>query len=234
MKDTIRTKRLTLTPMTEDELFKLADAQTNEHLKKAYGEMLAGCRAHPSEALWYTAWKITRKDGIVVGDLCFKGTQIGGEVEIGYGIEGMYRRCGYATEAVGAACSWAMRHKDVGFVSAEVEPGNSASRRVLEKNGFKSDGRGVEGHRFLKEERFIPMTMVLLCVGMVIGMVIGGVWMESMEVPMTLGMLSGMAFGAAFDAVRKKRMEECKARHEQSRKADIPSLEKGFEDSPRP
>lgn len=94
-------------------------------------------------------WRIERYDGTHVGDLCFKGLEPDGTVEIGYGISEEFQRQGYATEAVRETVAWALRDPEVSAVEAETEETNAASLRVLEKCGFVPNGTvGEEGPRF--------------------------------------------------------------------------------------
>ncbi len=147
----IKTKRLMIHTASQDEMIRFIEKQTDETLIKAYREMLQGCLEHPQEWDWYAIWFIERKDGSYVGDLCFKGFQSDGSVEIGYGIAKESQGHGYATEAVGAAAAWALKQPGVCRVDAETEPANTASQRVLEKCGFVPLGiMGEEGPRFCK------------------------------------------------------------------------------------
>lgn len=147
------TRRLVLRPACEAEM-KALIAQTkaaDPELSEAYAEMLAGCRAQPGKAVWYTAWKITRKaDGAFVGDLCFKGLPENGHPEIGYGIQKPYENNGYAAEAARALCKWALEQPGVTAVEAETAPDNAASQHILAKLGFAPLGiMGEEGPRFV-------------------------------------------------------------------------------------
>ena len=101
-------------------------------LAQAYGEMLAGCKEHPEQRLWYTAWRICHADGEELGFAGFKGFN-GGRPEIGYGINEEWLGQGLATEAVAALCTWALSIPGVSAVEAEAEADNAASIRVLEK-----------------------------------------------------------------------------------------------------
>ena len=56
--------------------------------------------------------------------------------EIGYMLEPASHGCGFATEAVAALVWFAFMWRGARRVEAAVFPGNIASRRVLEKNGF--------------------------------------------------------------------------------------------------
>ena len=146
----IETKRLIIYPATQDQMQMYISAETDEGLKMAYTEMLEGCLKNPSQWEWYAMWMIERKDGTLVGNLCFKGLDINGVTEIGYGIRDDYQGQGYATEAVNAAVAWAFQHQDVMLIEAETDDGNTASQRVLENCGFKHGGRmGEEGPRFI-------------------------------------------------------------------------------------
>ena len=85
-----------------------------------------------------------------MGDLCFKGLPETGHPEIGYGIEPEFWNQGYTTEAVRAACCWALQQPGVSAIEAETDPGNAASQAVLRKVGFVPTGiLGKAGPRFI-------------------------------------------------------------------------------------
>ncbi len=85
-------------------------------------------------------WFITLRDGksgAVIGDLGTKGwVDDDGTVEIGYGLAPTWWGQGFGTEAVGALVEWLQAQPDVRRITAEVEIGNIASRRLLERLGF--------------------------------------------------------------------------------------------------
>lgn len=148
----LETLRLTLHPLSIEELDGLMKRyrDADPELEKAYAEMQAGCRRHPEQYLWYTAWGIyLRENGAMIGDADFKGLPAHGYPEIGYGLEPAYWGQGYATEAVGALCRWALEQPGVKGVEAETTPDNAASQRVLAKLDFLPTGDiGEEGPRF--------------------------------------------------------------------------------------
>jgi len=148
----LHTPRLTLTPMTLDELEEIVEKYRSEvpELSQAYAEMLANCRRFPNDFLWNTAWKmVLSENGNHAGDAGFKGLSASGVVEIGYGIEEEFQGKGLATEGVAALCDWALAQPGISAVEAETDPENGASRRVLEKIGFQPTGElGAEGPRF--------------------------------------------------------------------------------------
>lgn len=147
--DRIETKRLALCPASREQMEVMIAAERDDGLRAAYAQMLDGCLHHPDLWAWYAMWRIERRDGTHVGDLCFKGLGADGVAEIGYGIQQAHQGRGYATEAVDAAAAWALRDPRVTAVEAETEEGNLASGRVLEKCGFVPNGViGEEGPRY--------------------------------------------------------------------------------------
>ena len=147
----IKTRRLVIRPMTVDEIHAHIELYrtTDPELSAAYSEMLAGSE-RAGQYLWCAPWLVSLSDGSEVGDLCFKGFEPPNAVEIGYGILPQFQGRGYATEAVAAMCRWAFEQDSVTAVEAEVESGNLASLRVIEKCGFVPTGEmGAEGSRYI-------------------------------------------------------------------------------------
>ena len=143
-------ERLRICPIGDAELEAVMQAEPDPVLRQAYGEMLEGCRREPERRIWYTLWLMERRDGEIVGDLCFKGIAEDGMVEIGYGLRPGCCGKGYMTEAVRALSRWALDQPGVSRVEAETEPENRASQRVLAACGFVPTGtRGEEGPRFV-------------------------------------------------------------------------------------
>jgi len=150
---TIETPRLTLCPLSLDELVLLtedlpaAEARLglryaaeplDGHMKEAMAGQPAKIRAKPGALLWETFWMLALKaEPVIIGSLCFKGPpDAGGAVEIGYGLGDGWRGCGYMAEAVAAAGAWALRQPGVQQVVAETEQGNTPSENVLRRAGF--------------------------------------------------------------------------------------------------
>ena len=193
----IKTKRMKLRPMSDDEIEALMKHIDSDDLRTAYGEMLGGCKRDPQNRIWYAPWKMTLKDSQeFIGDLCFKGPVKNHSVEIGYGIQPEYEGRGYTTEALQALTKWAFGQKDVVFVEAETAPDNKASQRVLEKCGFVPDGRtGEEGPRFVLESPLTNWSPIYMLFGMSIGMSFGqmhGQMLYGMAIGMSLGVLAGI------------------------------------------
>jgi len=152
----IKTERLMIYPLSDEEMQDMIDNETNEELKAAYLEMLAGCQKHPERRIWYALWVLKLNDGSerIVGSLSFKGLNDNGMVEIGYGMNPQYEGKGLMTEAVSAAVQWAAEQPGVLSIEAETEPHNIASQKVLEKAGFIPSGIiGSEGPRYIWKNR---------------------------------------------------------------------------------
>jgi RimJ/RimL family protein N-acetyltransferase len=88
------------------------------------------------EAQWYF---VQKKDGTRIGYIShFKSK---GTIAVGYMFVRGERGKGYGTEAVQIMVDYIFLHKDTVRVQAETHPDNVASQRVLEKAGFKFEGR---------------------------------------------------------------------------------------------
>ena len=147
----ITTERMFIVPLSKQQLQAKVEKELDEEMKQAYSEMLDGCIKNPEQHFWYTVWVMQLKDDTKspIGDLCFKGLNENGMVEIGYGIEPEYEGRGFTTEAVIAMTKWAFAQPGVLRIEAETEPDNIASQRVLQKSGFVPNGViGAEGPRF--------------------------------------------------------------------------------------
>lgn len=214
----LRTKRLHITPMTDGELRAAIASETDEHMKKAYSEMLENCVANPAVRVWYTDWRIAlRESGDPIGGVGFKGPPVNGAVEIGYGLFDPRRGNGYATEAAKAMIDWAFSQEGVYFVTAETEPDNAASQRVLQKLGFSPAGAGEEGPRFEKERPASAWFSIYLCLGLSIGLCLGTSF-DNIAIGMSLGMCIGLALGSSLDAADKKKRAALRAARAENRK----------------
>lgn len=212
-KTEVKTKRMLLRPMTDEEIETLSERADNDELRAAYGEMLDGCRRDPENRIWYAPWEMTLKDSQErIGEIGFKGPVKEHSVEVGYGILKEHEGNGYASEALKAMTQWAFGQKDVVFVEAETAEDNAASKRVLEKCGFAPDGTGEEGPRFVLESPLTNWSNIYMLFGIAIGMSIGqmhGQLLWGMAIGISLGVLAGMALNSTEkkkrDALRQQR-----------------------------
>jgi RimJ/RimL family protein N-acetyltransferase len=61
-------------------------------------------------------------------------------LEIGYALLPSQRGKGYCTEAVKIMVDYLFLSKEMARIQAHIHPGNIASQKVVEKNGFKKEG----------------------------------------------------------------------------------------------
>lgn len=211
-KTEIKTDRMLLRPMTDDEIETLVERADSDELRAAYGEMLDGCRRDPENRIWYAPWEMTLKDSHEhVGEIGFKGPAKEHSVEVGYGVLKEHEGKGYASEALKAMTQWAFGQKDVVFIEAEAAPDNAASKRVLEKCGFAPDGTGEEGPRFVLESPLTNWSTIYMLFGIAIGMSIGqmhGQMLWGMVIGMGIGFLAGTALNAKNDRKTLRRQRK--------------------------
>jgi len=95
------------------------------------------------------AWLVTL-DGAVIGDCGTHGGPDGaGVIEIGYGLAAPFRGRGYGRVMVAALAQRLLALPGITAVLAHTEPGNAASRRVLELAGFRYEGEEDGESRYL-------------------------------------------------------------------------------------
>ncbi|GGP11711.1 GNAT family N-acetyltransferase [Oceanobacillus neutriphilus] len=132
----LETERLKVIPCTE-ETVKIAINQKYDNGPQisAYLKRLN----EDSSLLYWGPWLVIRKsDGVVLGDIGFKGKPDEDRaVEAGYGFLESYWGNGYATEAMEALIRWAFKTLKVDRIIAETLVDNYGSIRVLQKLGMK-------------------------------------------------------------------------------------------------
>ena len=169
----LKTERLYIIPMTEEELRIQVQEEKDEKAKKAYSEMLAGCENEPEDFLWFAPWKIILQENQkAIGDVSFKGPEKKGAVEINFNILPSLQKQGYMTEALGAFVDWAFKQRDVYSVIAETAPGNKPAQTVLENNGFVMFANGQDGPRYKIEKRRFFWTPVIVGVLLIEGLIL--------------------------------------------------------------
>jgi RimJ/RimL family protein N-acetyltransferase len=117
-------------------------------IERAFTVSLERIRADPAARLWGDRLMLSlvdpatpQADRRVVGSVIFHGQpDDDGLVEVGYGVEEEQQGKGYATEAVGAAVTWALAQPRVRAVQATTLPFHIPSIRVLEKIGMRRVG----------------------------------------------------------------------------------------------
>lgn len=111
-------------------------------VERAFLARLEEIRANPEHRLWGDRVAVTREaEPRVIGSVIFHGgPDAQGAVEVAYGIEEESQRQGFGHEAVHAAVVWAFGEPRVQIVRASTFTWHLASRRILEKIGFRVVG----------------------------------------------------------------------------------------------
>ncbi|MER7575191.1 GNAT family N-acetyltransferase [Streptomyces sp. NPDC126514] len=136
------TKRLVLRPWTTGEALAVLDDTRSPHWADDFpaegDRVVAGLFEQYPDWLGPYGHRLVfeRASGLVVGSIGLFWPPTEGVLEIGYGIVISRRGRGYAPEAAKALADFALTLPAVHTVSADVEPSNPASVRVLEKAGF--------------------------------------------------------------------------------------------------
>ena len=95
----------------------------------------------PLNGDWYQL--VIEHEGGVIGDVAVGRTVKGWQADIGYTLAGHAQGRGFATEAVGAVVD-VLFTEGVHRVQATLDPENVASARLLDRLGFRYEGRTVE------------------------------------------------------------------------------------------
>lgn len=151
----VETERLIIKPLTYEQLVKYAACDNSleeelnvkpstrtisTELKEALEEtILLNVADKSKNYLYYTLWAaISKTENKMIGDLCIVGEpNLEGEIEIGYGTYDEFQRMGYMTDMVAGMIGWAKTQLGVKSIVASTEKRNTASSKVLQKNGFR-------------------------------------------------------------------------------------------------
>ncbi|MCO1654479.1 GNAT family N-acetyltransferase [Pseudonocardia humida] len=97
--------------------------------------------ADPAGAAWVTGVIWDQRRAVAVGRAGYHGPpDASGMVEIGYAVEPVHRRRGYARAALELLLRRAADEPEVGTVRVTIGPDNSPSRRLAEQYGFVEVG----------------------------------------------------------------------------------------------
>jgi RimJ/RimL family protein N-acetyltransferase len=92
---------------------------------------------------------VLQRDGMAIGDAGFHGPPSdAGELELGYALVPAARGQGLASEAVSLLIEWAQHQPGVRVITARVDHGNVASKRLLNRLGFARTDEDNSMQRF--------------------------------------------------------------------------------------
>jgi RimJ/RimL family protein N-acetyltransferase len=150
----LRTRRLTVRRFTRDDITRFTAYRNLPEVWRYQDWTIPYTRDHAHDLLDELeslpgptpgAWvQLAIDDGTgLVGDVAVWISPDGGLGMVGYTLDPQVQGRGYATEAVGAVVTLLFDRFRVHRVAATLDPANIASARVLERLGFRYEGRGV-------------------------------------------------------------------------------------------
>jgi ribosomal-protein-alanine N-acetyltransferase len=169
----ITTRRLTLIPsertMARAEMFdrpaftRLLGARVPENWPPEsvadalpwFLEQLEADAANLGWLAWYALCNRLPEEPVLIGGIGFKGRPGPDQtVEVGYSLLPQFQQQGYATEMLAGILRWAFARPGVARVIADTMPSNTASVRLLQRQGFREIGCGSEeGSRLFEKCR---------------------------------------------------------------------------------
>jgi len=139
----LRTERLTLTPVTEDDDAFILELLNEPGWLRNIGDRgvrtIEGARAYITDRFSKSLWLVARDASGERLGLCglVKGREGLDHPDIGYAFLERHGGKGYATEAARAVLAHAQRVMGLKTIFAITAPENTPSQRVLEKIGLK-------------------------------------------------------------------------------------------------
>jgi ribosomal-protein-alanine N-acetyltransferase len=146
-------EQLTLHPKEADDADYMAALLSHPEVRRGIGRSDPTTEADARE--WIEDSEDTHSflicvDGDPVGDCSLVVDQPGWDyAELGYAVHPDHWGEGYATEAIDCVARWAFTELGLHKLGADVYETNPASRRVLEKVGFREEGRR-RAHAFVQ------------------------------------------------------------------------------------
>lgn len=153
---TLRTKRLTLRPFTDGDLYDVNEYMAAEEVSRylrwtphlnlretvGYLEFIQKRYRKGQHADWAVVLNDTGK---VIGNCGFTSVDITNECcELGYVLSPAYWGKGYMDEALTALLEVAFQRLEANRVILQILEGNDASVRFALRNGFREEGREVD------------------------------------------------------------------------------------------
>ena len=94
---------------------------------------------------WFVRLMVLRSTGVVIGSTSFHGPpDQRGMLEIGIGVEKIFQRQGFATQALLGMWTWATAEPSAKVFRYQVGVNNIASQQLIRKMGFACVGQDVD------------------------------------------------------------------------------------------
>lgn len=101
--------------------------------------------AAPADAVWLLRMSVLGESAVIIGSVGFHAPpDVDGMVEIGVGVESVYRRRGLAQEMLHGMWRWALAQPGVRILRYTVSPSNVPSQAIIRKFGFAHLGVQID------------------------------------------------------------------------------------------
>ena len=98
---------------------------------------------------WFQFAVTLASSGTLLGDVALCASRVDvGQAELGFTFASAHQGQGYATEAVRAVVQYAFRHLAMHRVFSRTDAGNLRAQRLLERIGFRLEGKFLESTWF--------------------------------------------------------------------------------------
>jgi [ribosomal protein S5]-alanine N-acetyltransferase len=141
----LRTPRLRIVFQTAEDVERMLGAMSEYERAQVSPDWLAHMRASKGPDPWTHGFRVLDAGtNLAIGMCGFKGPPADGAVEIAYAVDPEHEGKGLATEAAQALVDFASTREEVRLIRAHSLPNGNASKRVLEKCGFRYVGEVVD------------------------------------------------------------------------------------------
>ena len=204
----VKSKRLTMFPMSIDEMNDLIASTTDEALNAIYVSLREQATAKTSEYKWNCIWKIcTKEDGTVIGEFHFNGLNQS-TTQMGYQIFEKYWGQGYTYEVLEAMVDYALSQDEVYFMEMEVLESDEYKVNALEKLKFKVVAKKDDKLLYALEKPKSRLLIIFASIGLCIGIAVG-IGLSNVAIGAGVGLCLGGLIGATIDKNDEDKRREC-------------------------
>lgn len=216
----VKTKRLSMYPMSIEEMNELIDNTKDSFLKEKYTGIRDKTIDNTNEYKWNSAWKIcTKEEGTLIGEFHFSGLN-NNTTQMGYQIFEKYWGQGYTQEVLSAMVDFALSQDEVYFIEMEVYANDEYGINAMAKLKFKEVARKDNRILYVLEKPKSRLLIIFASIGLCVGLAIG-ISLNYIAIGAGVGLCLGALIGATIDKNDEDKRKECQeARIKQGQEED--------------
>ena len=216
----VKSKRLSMFPMTVDEMNELIAKETDESLANLYIEIRDKAIKNLDHYKWYSTWKICLNDtGQMIGEFHFGGLNKN-TTQMGYQVFEEYWGQGYTYEILDTMVNYALSQDEIYFIEMEIKADDEYKVNALEKLKFKAVAKKDDLVLYALEKPKSRMLIIFASIGLCIGLAVG-ISLKNIAIGVSVGLCLGALIGATIDKNDEdKRKESQEARIKQGQKEE--------------